>query len=111
MKLNYIEDWKHAVEIDNLLRSSNIQDKTKIKNELYLYRMCVPLEKAELNENQLSLFDMLKVCGGEIPASNGNHLTMPRTTSMMPYCPSEALTVWIRTLQHQRTRRTSQCVL
>ena len=62
MKLNYKGDWNHAVEIDELLRSSNIQEKSKIKSKLFLYRGGVPLKDAELNENQLSLFDMY--CGG-----------------------------------------------
>ena len=62
MKLNYKEDWEHAVSIDELLRSSSIQNKTNIKSKLYLYRRAVPLKDAQLNEGQQSLFD--NFCGG-----------------------------------------------
>jgi hypothetical protein len=62
MKINHKDDWDHAVRIDRLLRNSDIEKKSKIKSRLYLYRGGIPLEDAELNENQLSLFDMY--CGG-----------------------------------------------
>lgn len=56
MKKNYPEDFKDAVELDNLLRKENNR---KMKGKEYIHNSLVPLSEAYFNdENQSDLFDM-----------------------------------------------------
>lgn len=54
IKRNSPEEWQQAVELDKKIRNH-----PKFKDELYLHKSCVPLDKVDLNENQLSFSDII----------------------------------------------------
>lgn len=48
-------DWERAVEIDHALRLPHAKAGRHMNEKLYLHRSCVPLERADFNENQMEL--------------------------------------------------------
>jgi len=62
MKKNRPEEWKQSVILDNAMRNST---KAGVKYPVFLHHSAVPLEEADLQENQLDLFttECHGVCG------------------------------------------------
>ncbi len=49
--------WKRAVEVDRMLREEGSIVNVGMVEKLYIHRQCVPLESANLNDDQADLFD------------------------------------------------------
>jgi len=52
------ESWARAVEVDRALRTSGTIANRNLDQALYIHQSCLPLEKANLGDDQLSLFDL-----------------------------------------------------
>lgn len=52
MRDNYPSDWKHVIDFDQFLRSSNSRFTATAKGALYLHRQCVPLNEIDLSTPQ-----------------------------------------------------------
>ena len=48
------EEFQQAVDLDRKIRNH-----PKFKDELYLHKSCIPLDEVDLNENQITLTDIL----------------------------------------------------
>ena len=57
LKQNDPELWEEACKLDEKIRNY-----PKINSKAYLHKSCKPLREANLQENQISMFDDL--CGG-----------------------------------------------
>lgn len=53
MKRNHPEEWQEAVKFDNAIRDNY----PGIRGQAFLHKSYVPLEEANINENQLSIYD------------------------------------------------------
>ena len=51
-------DWQRAVEIDKGLRTKGTPLEKRLNFPAYLHRSCKPLEECNLDEDQMSLFDL-----------------------------------------------------
>jgi hypothetical protein len=60
MKQNRPNEWKRAVRLDYSIRNST---HAGIKNPVYLHKSCIPLDKVDLGESQVSL-DFRSECSG-----------------------------------------------
>lgn len=53
MKKNRPDEWNNVVELDKKIRNSS---KKGVHHPIYLHRSCIPLDQADLQENQLDMF-------------------------------------------------------
>ena len=51
-------DWKRACEIDDALRDEKSVVNRGLDSQLYVHRSCRPLREVDLDDSQMSLFDM-----------------------------------------------------
>lgn len=58
LKRSDLYGWQRAVEIDNALRIPGNIVNRNMEQKLYVHSSCVPLERANLDEDQRSLFDL-----------------------------------------------------
>lgn len=54
LKRNHPEEWQKAVEFDQKIRNH-----PKFNSKLYLHKSCKPLAEADLQEDQMTIFDFL----------------------------------------------------
>ncbi len=52
------EGWQRSVEVDRAMREADARCSQGLDSRLYVHRQCVPLDEANLDEAQKTLFDM-----------------------------------------------------